>query len=234
MDNNKLQTPEDSYKQLRELLSEELKMDSGTEDFVKVLRKFRWYMTLYHCSIREVRTKFEVLNDELSITHERNPIQSIYSRVKTPESIFGKMRRMGVPFSVESMNANLNDIAGVRIICQYIDDIYTVAEMLGRQDDINILTVKDYIKNPKPNGYRSYHMIVEVPVFFSKTKNIVRVEVQLRTIAMDFWATLEHGMKYKREVKDADRIVAELKDCAEQVYALDTRMQELKERIRTA
>ena len=228
MDNNKLQTPEDSYKQLRELLSEELKMDSGTEDFVKVLRKFRWYMTLYHCS------KFEVLNDELSITHERNPIQAIYSRVKTPESIFGKMRRMGVPFSVESMNANLNDIAGVRIICQYIDDIYTVAEMLGRQDDINILTVKDYIKNPKPNGYRSYHMIVEVPVFFSKTKNIVRVEVQLRTIAMDFWATLEHGMKYKREVKDADRIVAELKDCAEQVYALDTRMQELKERIRTA
>lgn len=225
---------EQGGKEVRDYLVRELELSENSDAFVKAFKDFRWYMTLYNCAIREVRTKFEVLNDELSIAGDRNPIQGIYSRVKSPDSIFGKMRRMGVPFSVEAMVSNLSDIAGVRIICQYIDDIYTVAAMLGGQDDIEVIQIKDYIKNPKPNGYRSFHMIIEVPVFFSNTKNFVRVEVQLRTIAMDFWATLEHGMKYKREVTDADKIVGELKDCAEQVYALDTRMQELKDKIKAA
>ena len=144
------------------------------------------------------------------------------------------MKRLGLPFSIGNMVSNLNDIAGVRIICQYIDDIYTVAAMLGGQDDISVVKIKDYIQKPKENGYRSFHMIVEVPVFFSNEKNDVRVEVQLRTIAMDFWATLEHGIKYKKEIADSAAIVAELKDCAEQVYALDTRMQSLRDRIRGA
>lgn len=221
-------------REVRDFFVNELEIQENSEKFIDMFKEFRRYMTLYGCAIREVRTKFEVLNDELSVAGGRNPIQGIYSRVKSPDSIFGKMRRLGVPFGIDAMVANLNDIAGIRIICQYIDDIYTVAAMLGGQDDIEVVKVKDYIKSPKPNGYRSFHMIVEVPVFFSEAKNIVRVEVQLRTIAMDFWATLEHGMKYKREVADADKIVAELKDCAEQVYALDTRMQELKDKIRDA
>lgn len=221
-------------REVKDFFVKELEIQENSEKFIHMFKDFRRYMTMYSCAIREVRTKFEVLNEELSVAGDRNPIQGIYSRVKSPDSIFGKLRKMGIPFSIESMVANLNDIAGIRIICQYIDDIYTVAAMLGGQDDIEVITIKDYIKNPKPNGYRSFHMIIEIPVFFSNAKNFVRVEVQLRTIAMDFWATLEHGMKYKREVADADKIVAELKDCAEQVYALDTRMQELKDKIRDA
>ena len=203
-----------AVRDLRSSLSHELGASEESELFVNTFLDFRRCMTLYSCAIREVRTKFEVLNEELSISHERNPIQAIYSRV--------------------NMVSNLNDIAGVRIICQYIDDIYTVAAMLGGQDDIGVVKIKDYIQKPKENGYRSFHMIVEVPVFFSNEKNDVRVEVQLRTIAMDFWATLEHGIKYKKEIADSAAIVAELKDCAEQVYALDTRMQSLRDRIRGA
>ena len=223
-----------AVRDLRSSLSHELGASEESELFVNTFLDFRRCMTLYSCAIREVRTKFEVLNEELTISHERNPIQAIYSRVKSPESIFGKMKRLGLPFSIGNMVSNLNDIAGVRIICQYIDDIYTVAAMLGGQDDIGVVKIKDYIQKPKENGYRSFHMIVEVPVFFSNEKNDVRVEVQLRTIAMDFWATLEHGIKYKKEIADSAAIVAELKDCAEQVYALDTRMQSLRDRIRGA
>ena len=219
---------------LRSALSHEMDEAEESEKFIETFRDFRRHMTMYSCAIREVRTKFEVLNEELSVSSQRNPIQGIYSRVKSPESIFGKMKRIGCPFSIKSMVDNLNDIAGIRIICQYIDDIYTVAAMLGGQDDISVINVKDYIKSPKPNGYRSFHMIVEVPVFFSNEKTNVRVEVQLRTIAMDSWATLEHGMKYKKEIADSAAIVAELKECADQVYALDTRMQALKDKIHHA
>ena len=154
--------------------------------------EFRNEMMKYSCAIRELKTKLEVLNDELSVRNQRNPIEMIKSRVKRPESIFGKLRRRGLPLTVESMTQNLDDIAGVRVICSFIDDIYDVSRMLARQDDVRVVAIKDYIRSPKVNGYRSYHMIVEVPVFFSNCKQYIRAEVQIRTIAMDFWLSLIH------------------------------------------
>lgn len=219
-------------KDLKKFISRVMETDESAPDLLHTLEGFRWYMTLYHCAIREVQTKFEVLNEELSLGNVRNPIDHIESRVKSAESIVGKLRRMGCKFSLQSMTENLNDIAGIRVICQYVDDIYTVAKMLGNQDDIEIIRIKDYIKNPKPNGYRSYHMIVEVPVFFSSKKHFVRVEVQFRTIAMDFWASLEHDIRYKKEIENPELLAADLKECADIASSLDTRMQMLRDRIR--
>ena len=159
------------------------------ESFLNEARQFRELNMRYACAIREVKTKLEVLNDDLAVRNQRNPIQMIKSRVKKPESIIEKLHRRGFPISVESVRENLYDVAGIRVICSFVDDIYTVAEMLARQDDINVLMVKDYIRCPKVNGYRSYHMIIEVPVFFSDRRENMRVEVQIRTIAMDFWAS---------------------------------------------
>ena len=161
--------------------------------------KFRTLIMMYNCAIREVRTKLEVLNDELSTKHERNPIESIKSRIKSPASIVEKLKRRGFEISVPSIMENLNDVAGIRVICSFIDDIYDIAAMLTAQDDIKVLKIKDYIKNPKPNGYRSYHIIVEIPVFFSDRKQPLKVEIQIRTIAMDFWSSLEHQLKYKKK-----------------------------------
>ncbi len=198
--------------------------------FEKVNR-FMELMTRYDCAIREVRTKFEVLNEELSYKAGRNPIESITSRVKKPVSIVGKLKRMGKPITIEAISEYLNDVAGIRVICPFIDDIYKVAEMLAVQDDITVVQVKDYIRKPKPNGYRSYHMIVEIPVFFSEGKRMMRVEIQLRTVAMDFWASLEHQMKYKKESADRPEIAAELKSCAETIAATDARMLGIRKRI---
>ena len=182
-------------KNVRAFLARAMGEDAESDAVMNMLREFRWNMTLYRCAIREVQTKFEVLDEELSISRVRNPIDRIESRVKSPESIADKLRRNNLEFSIASMRENLNDIAGLRIICQYIDDIYTVSDMLSKQDDITVIKVKDYIRSPKSNGYRSYHMVVEVPVFFSEQKHSVRVEVQFRTIAMDYWASLEHALR---------------------------------------
>ena len=198
--------------------------------FEKVNR-FMELMTRYDCAIREVRTKFEVLNEELSYKAGRNPIESITSRVKKPVSIVGKLKRLGKPITIEAISEYLNYVAGIRVICPFIDDIYKVAEMLAVQDDITVVQVKDYIRKPKPNGYRSYHMIVEIPVFFSEGKRMMRVEIQLRTVAMDFWASLEHQMKYKKESADRPEIAAELKSCAETIAATDARMLGIRKRI---
>ena len=180
----------------------------------------------YTCAIREVKTKLEVLNDELSVKNQRNPIEMIKSRVKKPKSIVEKLQRRGFEISLESMEKNLDDVAGIRIICSFLDDIYEVADMLIRQDDVKVIAVKDYIQNPKPNGYRSYHMIIEIPVFFSDSKKPIRVEVQIRTIAMDFWASLEHDLKYKSvsEVQGIDSY-DELKDCSRIIEDVESRMQ---------
>ncbi len=221
----------EEYKSMRSVVAKALGEDTDSAVVLETLKDFRWHMTLYHCAIREVQTKFEVLDEELSISRVRNPIDHIESRVKTPESIIGKLRRGGYEFSVKSMTENLNDIAGIRVICQYVDDIYTVADMLSKQDDISVIKVKDYIKNPKPNGYRSYHMVVEVPVFFSERKHYVRVEVQFRTIAMDFWASLEHDIKYKKEIPDPEVLAKDLKECADIAHSLDARMQAIRDRI---
>ena len=193
--------------------------------------KFEEIMMMYGCALREVQTKLEVLNDELSVRYNRNPIEFIKTRVKKPLSIVNKLQRRGLEVSIESMVENLNDVAGIRVICYFLDDIYDVARWLSSQDDIRLLQVKDYIKNPKPNGYRSLHLIVEVPVFFSKGRQMMRVEVQIRTIAMDFWASLEHQLSYKKDVPHSEEIGAELKECAEVISHTDQRLQEIREKI---
>lgn len=200
-------------------------------DFVTRFESFQALMVQYNCAVREVRTKFEVLNEELSYRTSRNPIESISSRIKTPISIAGKLRRLGIEPTVEAISDHLNDVAGIRVICSFIDDIYSVAEMLAKQDDITVIQIKDYIRKPKLNGYRSYHMIVEVPVFFSDGKKMTRVEIQLRTVAMDFWASLEHQMKYKKENTGMPEIASELKSCAESIAATDARMLGIRKKI---
>ena len=161
-------------------------------------REYLRLMSYYSSAMLEVETKFKVLNIEFSNKFDRNPIESIETRLKKPRSIYEKMNRLGLPISVDAIEKNLNDIAGVRVICSFVDDIYKLADMLAVQDDVYVVRTKDYIKNPKESGYRSLHMIVEVPIFLSNEKRYMRVEVQLRTIAMDFWASLEHKLRYKR------------------------------------
>ena len=185
----------------------------------------------YDAAIREVRTKLEILNDELSLRGYQNPIVNIFSRRKKTANIVEKLKRQGDPVTLESIQENLNDVAGIRVICSFIDDIYDVANMLVSQDDVTLIRVKDYIQNPKPNGYRSYHMIIEVPIFFSNEKRPIRVEVQIRTVAMDFWASLEHRMKYKRDIENADEIIMELKKCADTIAATDAEMMHIRDKI---
>lgn len=194
-------------------------------------QRFQQVMVRYSGAIREVKTKLEVLNDELSVKHQRNPIEMIKSRVKRPESIIEKLQRRGLEVSVDSMVSHLDDVAGIRIICSFVDDIYSVADMLVRQDDVKVIAVKDYIRHPKDNGYRSYHMIIEVPVFFSEGKIPVRVEVQIRTIAMDFWASLDHQLKYKKEIIDDQEISRELKQCADVIAQTDETMLAIRKKI---
>ena len=202
------------------------------EMWVDQARQFQQAMMRYTCAIREVKTKLEVLNDELSVKNQRNPIEMIKSRVKKPKSIVEKLQRRGFEISLESMEKNLEDVAGIRIICSFLDDIYEVADMLIRQDDVKVIAVKDYIQNPKPNGYRSYHMIIEIPVFFSDSKKPIRVEVQIRTIAMDFWASLDHQLKYKKSfIDDNGEISEELKQCAEVIAGTDVKMLEIRKKI---
>ena len=201
--------------------------------FAGQLREFQELMMMYNCAIREVRTKLDVLNDEMAVCSPHNPIEMIKSRVKKPRSIVEKLQRRGYPISVESVLDNLHDVAGVRVICSFIDDIYKIAAILGAQDDVTVLEIKDYIKNPKPNGYRSYHMIVEIPVFFSDRKQPMKVEVQIRTIAMDFWASLEHQMKYKKDVPGSEDLVNRLSQIADRINQTDMEMQEIREEIQS-
>ena len=186
---------------------------------------------MYTCAIREVKTKLEVLNDELSVRNQRNPIEMIKSRVKKPMSIVEKLQRRGLPISLESMVDHLDDVAGIRVICSFVEDIYYLASMLSAQDDLTVLQVKDYIKNPKENGYRSLHLIIQTPIFLSDQKKNMRVEVQFRTIAMDFWASVDHKLKYKKNVKNPEMIAGELRKCADIISSVDQRMQEIRTMI---
>ena len=198
---------------------------------VEELQKFRCLMMQYECAMLEVKTKLDVLNTELSVQNSRNPIESIKCRIKEPDSIMNKMKRLKVPFTVKNIEKNLNDIAGLRVICSFPDDIYTLVDYLVKQDDIRLIQKKDYIKNPKPNGYRSLHLILEVPIFLTKEKKMMRVEVQFRTIAMDFWASLEHKLKYKKDIENAEVISQDLYFCAELISQLDGRMQQIRRRL---
>lgn len=190
-------------------------------------------MSYYECAIMEIETKFKVLNHELSLEYDANPIESIKTRVKSYDSILKKIRRKNIALNLDSIEENLRDIAGVRVICSFPDDIYKLAESFLKQDDITLIERKDYIKNPKPSGYRSLHLIVQVPIFLQNEKKMVNVEVQFRTIAMDFWASLDHKMRYKKELSDeeVEILQEELYDCAEQSAALDERMQRIRDRI---
>jgi putative GTP pyrophosphokinase len=225
---------------LREKEGEVAVLDGDIMEKLKMVmmqsQSFEEMMMMYKCAIREVRTKAEVLNDEMSVRYHRNPISRITSRVKKPESIAQKLYKKNLPFTVEAIMTNLSDVAGVRIICEFIDDIYTIAAMLAMQDDLKLIKIKDYIKYPKDNGYRSYHMIVEIPVFFSKGKTPMRVEIQIRTMAMDFWASLDHELKYKKDInpEDEEMIANELLACAERIAETDTIMQQIRMKMDSA
>lgn len=196
-------------------------------------KPFDLLMSYYECAIMEIETKFRVLNHELSLEYDNDPIESIKTRVKSYDSILKKIRRKNIPLNLQAIEENLKDIAGVRVICSFPDDIYKLAESFLKQDDITLIERKDYIKNPKPSGYRSLHLIVQVPIFLQNEKKMVNVEVQFRTIAMDFWASLDHKMRYKKELSDeeVEILQEELYDCAEQSAALDERMQRIRDRI---
>ena len=196
-------------------------------------KELKQLMTYYNCAMLEIETKFRVLSKEFSLEQDYNPIETIKSRLKSMDSIVEKLQRKNLPLELESIENNLKDVAGIRVICPFLSDIYRMASCLMEQDDILLIEKKDYIKNPKPNGYRSLHLIVETPIFLQKEKRMMKVEVQFRTIAMDFWASLEHRMHYKKNLDDKmqEMLVAELRDCAEESANLDIRMETVKDYI---
>ena len=194
---------------------------------------YRTLMAYYRCAIMEIETKFNVLNEEFSIRYDRNPIEGIKTRLKSPEGVFEKLKRKGLPLSIQAVEENIFDVAGIRIICSFPEDIYMLASCLEKQDDITIITKKDYIKNPKENGYRSLHLIVEVPIYLANKKKPMKAEVQLRTIAMDFWASLEHKLRYKKDIEETEYISNELRECAELSAQLDLRMEAVRKFVNT-
>ena len=201
----------------------------GVADIVqKHAKPYKELMAYYRCAMMEVSAKFNVLNEELSLQYDRNPIETIKTRLKSPESIVEKLNRKGLPITVESIEENLNDVAGVRVICSYTSDIYMLSDAFIRQDDITLIQRKDYIQNPKPNGYRSLHLIVEIPIFLHDEKRMMKVEVQFRPISMDFWASLEHKIRYKKDLPVIDEIDRELLECAELSAQLEDRMERIQ------
>lgn len=216
-------------------LTDFIEMDMlGEHDAEKLLEsamQLQQIMLLYEAGIREIKTKLDILSDESNISGKPSPIDSIKSRIKSPRSIIKKLKRRGFPISLQSIMDNLNDIGGIRVICPFIQDIYTVADMLMRQSDLTLIEKKNYIANPKPNGYRSLHLILEVPIFLSETTKPVRIELQLRTIAMDFWASLEHQLRYKSDVQVPPHISDDLKECADVIAATDEEMQRIAKEL---
>lgn len=192
------------------------------------LKDYNTLMAYYRCAIMEIETKFNVLNEEFSLRYDRNPISGIHTRLKSPESISEKLQRKGLSISLESIEENLMDVAGVRVICAFPDDVYMLADALLKQDDIVLVEKKDYIAHPKENGYRSLHLIVSVPIFLAKEKRIMNVEVQLRTIAMDSWASLEHQLRYKKDVEFTEDMAQDLYYCALLSAELDAKMDALQ------
>lgn len=192
---------------------------------------FNRLMMEYRFAIMEVETRLKVLNGEFSQVYKRNPFESIKSRLKTPASIYEKLARKGYPVTVESIREHLSDVAGLRVICSFPDDIYRLADLLVKQDDFILLRKKDYIEKPKRNGYRSLHLILSVPIFLSNEKKYIKAEVQFRTIAMDFWASVEHKLKYKKDVENTEEIERQLKRCADSIELLDYQMQDIRDKI---
>lgn len=194
---------------------------------IEGINDFMQLQHLYDSAISEVRTRLHILDNEFKVKFQRNPIHTIESRLKSPQSIMEKLQRKGKPVTLASAKTNLHDIAGIRVICHYIDDIYIISKMLASHDDIEFINSKDYIKNPKPNGYRSLHMVIKVPVYLSTGMEMVAVEIQIRTIAMDFWASLEHQLRYKSDNNVSDDLSRQLKNCAERIAQTDMEMQDI-------
>lgn len=196
-----------------------------------VVQKYKRLMAYYRCAMMEVETKFNVLNEEFSLRYDRNPINGIKSRLKRLDSIQEKLHRKQLPFDMQTIETHIHDVAGVRVVCAFVEDVYLLAEALLKQDDVMLIEKKDYIANPKPNGYRSLHLIVTVPIFLEHEKRIMQVEIQLRTIAMDFWASLEHQLRYKKDFVFTEEMAQELRDCAQLSAQVDLRMDSLRERL---
>ncbi len=218
----------DQFRQLQQLISPDM-----VEWALQKTYEFARLMSYYKCAMMEIETKLNVLNEEFSLRFDRQPISSIHTRLKQPISIHSKLVARGLPLTVGSIEQGLNDIAGIRVICSFEDDVYKLAEALLKQDDITLIKKKDYIQNPKPNGYRSLHLIVAVPIFLEHEKRIMKAEVQLRTIAMDSWASLEHQLRYKKSNGFDQNMTEELKRCAELSVELDARMDHLRSIIYT-
>ena len=207
----------------------DLRIDGNAVDHVlQNTIAFAHLMTCYRCAMMEIETKFKVLNEEFSLRFDRQPISNIKTRLKSPLSIQEKMAKKGLPFSLEAMEKSLNDIAGIRVVCSFAEDVYMLAEALISQDDITLVERKDYIAHPKANGYRSLHLIVQVPIFLEHEKRLMKAEIQLRTIAMDSWASLEHQLRYKKEIAFDENMAAEMRKCADLSAELDSKMSELK------
>lgn len=205
----------------------QLLAENSQQQVMDQMYKFIELEHLYDSAIREVKTKLEILDSEFRTKYSYNPIHHIEDRLKSPQSMFKKIQRLNLPFTVESVKENLLDIAGVRVICNYIEDIYQVADLLTAQDDVVLIKRKDYIANPKANGYRSLHLVIETPVYLSEKKELVNVEVQIRTIAMDFWASLEHELKYKTDTEVSADLAEQLRMCAETIAQTDLQMQQI-------
>ncbi|MDO6657938.1 MULTISPECIES: GTP pyrophosphokinase family protein [Bacillaceae] len=201
------------------------------KEFQERIEEWKNFLFIYKFALDEINTKLTILNDEFQFVHQHNPIEHVKSRIKSPESIMAKLERKGLEITTENVKKHINDIAGVRVTCSFTNDIYRIYEMIESQDDIRLIDVKDYVKNPKPNGYKSLHLIVEIPVFLSKGPELVRVEIQLRTIAMDFWASLEHKIYYKFEGEIPGNLSDELKEAAEIVHYLDAKMMRIKNEV---
>lgn len=209
----------------------------NTERLLEIISRnasnYNKMLAYYRCAIMEVETKFKVLDEVFSVQYDRNPIEDIKSRIKSHDSVAGKLKRKGLPFTLESIENNIFDMAGIRVVCSFPEDIYMLADCLLEQDDVTLLEKKDYIKNPKESGYRSLHLIIEIPIFLQNEKRSMKVEVQLRTIAMDFWAALEHKLMYKKDIpEDLEKeIRAELVACASESASLDERMQAIRNKV---
>ncbi|YCI27259.1 GTP pyrophosphokinase family protein [Paenibacillus sp. Z6-24] len=208
-------------------------MENQIQQLKLIRNNITRFMMMYEFALKELTTKIEILNDEFHVLHEYNPIEHIKSRIKSPDSIMKKLQRKGYAQSLDDIKETVRDIAGLRITCSFTEDIYRVCEMLTNQADIRVIEIKDYIRNPKPNGYRSLHMIIQVPVFMSDRQEDVYVEVQIRTIAMDFWASLEHKIFYKYEGAVPEHLLNELKDAADSATALDHKMERLHHEVQS-
>ena len=212
-------------------MADEKSLQQMTTDFQQMMDDFFAVQCRYSAAMKEVQTKLEILDDEFQMKHRRNPIHHIESRLKSIRSMMEKLSRKNHPVSMQSAVENLTDIAGIRVICSYVQDVYTVARLLTTQDDIRLIRTRDYIKTPKANGYRSLHLLVEVPVFLQEGRMMIPVEVQIRTIAMDFWASLEHSLRYKAAGHVPEDICEELHGVGEDIAALDEKMQTIHDRI---